>query len=157
SGWNPAVNQTNAVTKVDNSASGAIYKGLAIGTVGSTNFLYAANFSKGKIDWFNGDFSPVNSPGAFLDATIPAGFAPFNIQNIGGRLYVTYALQDAAKKDDVPGDGNGFVNVYDLSGNFLRRLASRGTLNSPWGLAVAPANFGEFSNTLLVGNFGDRR
>ena len=156
-GWNPAVNRTNAVIKVNNSDSGAVYKGLAIGTVGPNNFLYAANFSKGKIDWFNGDFSPVNSPGAFLDVTLPPGYAPFNIRNIGGRLYVTYALQDANKKDDVAGPGNGFVNVFDLSGNFVRRFATRGTLNSPWGLAMASANFGDFSNTLLVGNFGDGR
>jgi uncharacterized protein (TIGR03118 family) len=152
--WNPMVDATNAKLKVDNSASGTVYKGLAIG---ATGFLYAADFHGRKIDWFNPDFSPVVNPTAFLDATIPLDFAPFNIQNLGGLLYVTYAKQDADKKDDVPGAGLGYVDVFDLSGTLLRRFASQGTLNAPWGLAIAPPNFGDFSNALLVGNFGDGR
>jgi uncharacterized protein (TIGR03118 family) len=86
---------------------------------------------------------------------LPAGYAPFNVQTLNGKLYVSYALQDAAKHDDVPGPGNGFVSVFDLNGNFLTRVASGGTLNSPWGLDIAPAGFGSYANDLLVGNFGD--
>ena len=156
-GWNPMVSPTNAVTKVDNSASGAIYKGLAMGSNVNGNFLFAANFHAGTIDVFDKNFTPVISATAFTDPNIPAGFAPFNIQNIGGQLYVTYAKQDADREDDVPGPGNGFVDVFDTSGVLLRRFASQGTLNSPWGLVVAPTNFGEFSGALLVGNFGDGR
>ena len=96
-------------------------------------------------------------PGNFTDPTLPPGFAPFGIQNIGGTLYVTYALQDEDKEDDVAGPGNGFVDAYDTSGNFILRVASAGELNSPWGLALAPADFGRFSGDLLVGNFGDGR
>jgi uncharacterized protein (TIGR03118 family) len=156
-GWNPTVNPTNAVTKVDNSASGAIYKSLAMGSNVSGNFLFAANFRAGTIDVFDKNFIPVISATSFTDSNIPADFAPFNIQTIGGQLYVTYAKQDADKKDDVPGPGNGFVDVFDTSGVLVRRLASQGPLNSPWGLSVAPANFGEFSDAILIGNFGDGR
>ena len=155
SGWNSVVNAKNAVIKVDNSASGAIYKGLAIG---GTGFLYAADFHGRKIDWFNSSFTPVVDPTKFvIDATIPLDFAPFNIQNLGGLLYVTYAKQDADKEDDVAGAGFGYVDVFDLSGVLVRHFASQGTLNAPWGLAIAPPNFGDFSNALLVGNFGDGR
>jgi uncharacterized protein (TIGR03118 family) len=93
--------------------------------------------------------------GSFVDPTLPSGFAPFNIQTLGNELYVTYAKQDATGHDDVPGAGNGFVDMFDLNGNLLTRLISNGVLNSPWGLALAPADFGQFSNDLLVGNFGD--
>jgi len=154
SGWSPMVDAKNAKLMVDNSASGAIYKGLAIG---STGFLYATDFHNRKIDVWDSSFTPVVNPTAFQDATIPLDFAPFNIQNLGGMLYVTYAKQDADKEDDVPGDGNGYVSVFDLNGNFVRRLISQGPLNAPWGLVMTPANFGEFSNALLVGNFGDGR
>jgi uncharacterized protein (TIGR03118 family) len=148
SGWNPTANPTTAILKVDSSASGAVYKGLAIGNNGAGDFLYAANFNSGAIDVFDTNFAPTTLAGGFIDPNIPSGFAPFNIQNLGGKLYVTYA-------DDVPGPGKGFVDVFDLNGNLLRRLISDGSLNSPWGLALAPGNFGEFSNDLLVGNFGD--
>jgi uncharacterized protein (TIGR03118 family) len=154
SGW---ASGTNAILKVDNSASEAVYKGLAIGNNGTSNFLYAANFHAGKIDVFDAAFAPTTLAGSLSDPTIPAGYAPFNIQNIAGVLYVTYALQDADAHDDVPGLGHGFINKFDLNGNFIARFASRGTLNSPWGLAVAPAGFGAFANALLVGNFGDGR
>ena len=152
SGWNSG---TSAILKVDNSASGAVYKGLAIGNNGSGDFLYATNFQAGTIDVFDSSFAPTTLAGSFSDPSIPSGFAPFNIQNLVGKLYVTYAKQDAAKHDDVPGPGNGFVDVFDLNGNLLKRLISDGPLNSPWGLALAPSSFGDFSNTLLVGNFGD--
>lgn len=95
--------------------------------------------------------------GAFVDADIPPRYAPFGIRNLGDVIYVTYALQDEDQEDDVPGKGHGFVNAFDTEGNLLRRVASRGTLNSPWGLALAPADFGKFSDDLLIGNFGDGR
>ncbi len=157
SGWNPMVDPRNAILKVDNSAASAVYKGLAMGSNAIGNFLFATNFQAGTIDVFDTNFTPVISPLAFVDTTIPAGFAPFNIENIGGQLFVTYAKQDSAKHDDVAGDGNGFIDVFDTSGVLLRRFASQGPLNSPWGMAVAPSNFGAFSNTLLVGNFGNGR
>ncbi len=148
---------STAVLKVDNSASGAVYKGLAAGSSGGNNYLYASDFHNGKIDVFDGNFAPASLAGSFTDATIPAGYAPFNIQNIGGLLYVTYALQGPGAHDDAPGAGHGFVNVFDTSGHMLQRLASAGVLNSPWGIVKAPAGFGGFAGALLVGNFGDGR
>src|SRR5207249_2033400 len=147
------------VLKVDNAdfTTGPAYKGLAIGNNGTGNFLYSTNFRQDTIDVFDTNFNKVTLSGAFTDPNLPAGFAPFGIRNIGGQLFVTYALQDAAKHDDVAGAGNGFVDVFDLNGNFFKRFASQGTLNSPWGLAVAPVTFGPFANDLLVGNFGDGR
>ena len=153
SGWNPSVDATHTVLAVDNSASGAVYKGLA---TNGTN-LYATNFFAGTVDIFDANFAPVIIPGAFQDSMIPAGFAPFNIANISGKLWVTYAMQDADKEDDVAGPGNGFIDVFDYSGNLLQRFAHHGVLNSPWGLALAPSGFGAFSGDLLVGNFGDGR
>jgi uncharacterized protein (TIGR03118 family) len=146
-----------AVTKADLSALGARYKGLALGSSGGKNYLYAANFSAGRVDVFDANFVPAALAGTFTDPGLPAGFAPFNIQNVGDKLYVTYALPDAAKEDDVSGPGNGYVNVFDTSGNLLRRLVSQGPLNSPWGVVLAPAGFGGFGGALLVGNFGDGR
>jgi uncharacterized protein (TIGR03118 family) len=156
SGWSPKVDATNAILAVDNSAAtGAVYKGLALAGNGTGHFLYATDFHNGKIDVFDSAFEPAVLSGSFADPLIPEGFAPFGIRNINGNLYVTYAKQDADRHDDVKGNGRGFVNVFDANGNLIRRFASRGILNSPWGLAVAPANFGEFSNRLLIGNFGD--
>ncbi len=137
------------------SATGAVYKGLALGNNGSADFLYATNFHAGTVDVFNSSFALVTLSGTFADPTLPAGFAPFGIRNLGGKLYVTYAKQDADKHDDVAGAGSGYVNVFDTNGNLLQRLISGGALNSPWGIALAPSNFGELSNTLLIGNFGD--
>jgi len=148
------------VTVVPNAqapAHDAVYKGLAIDSATAGQFLYATDFHNGKVDIFNTSFHLVTMAGAFTDPALPAGFAPFGIQNIGGTIYVTYALQDAAKHDDVAGPGNGFVDAYDTSGNLLRRVASAGELNSPWGLAMAPADFGRFSGDLLIGNFGNGR
>jgi uncharacterized protein (TIGR03118 family) len=153
-GWNSGAG-TNAITMV--TSANAVYKGIAIGGVSASDFLYAANFAAGKIDVFNSLFAPATLAGGFNDPTLPAGYAPFNIENIGGFLYVSYALRDAAGHDDVAGPGHGFVDVFDTNGNLIRRVASGGALNSPWGLALAPANFGDFSNDLLVGNFGDGR
>lgn len=155
SGWNGSVDGGNAILIIDNSGSGAVYKGMALAANGAGPLLYAANFHAGTIDVFDGAFSPVALAGSFTDPNLPGGFAPFNIQRIGRKLYVTYAQQDQAKHDDVAGAGNGFLNVFDTDGNFLQRLLSNGRLNSPWGLALAPDNFGDFSHSLLVGNFGD--
>ncbi|HJV26015.1 MAG TPA: TIGR03118 family protein [Aromatoleum sp.] len=152
-GWAPNVDPTHALQAV--VSAGAIYKGLALAANGNGNFLYATDFHNSKIDVFDKAFGPVATPGGFADPAIPKGFAPFGIQNINGNLYVTYAKQDAAGEDDVAGPGLGFVNVFDADGHLLRHVAHRGALNAPWGLALAPADFGKFSNRLLVGNFGD--
>jgi uncharacterized protein (TIGR03118 family) len=158
-GWNPFVPaflSTTAILKVDNSS--AIYKGLATGNIGPHNFLYAANFHACTIDVFDKNFTQVFlPPGAFSDPNLPAGYAPFNIQNLQGQLYVAYAKQDADKEDEVAGQGKGFVDVFNPNGVLVQRVATRGKLNAPWGLALAPDNFGRFSNDLLVGNFGDGR
>lgn len=148
------------VTVVPNAgapAHGAIYKGLAIDSATNGQFLYATDFHNNHVDIFDTSFHAVTISGAFTDPNIPAGFAPFGIQNINGTIYVTYALQDENQEDDVPGPGNGYVDAYDTSGNLIRRVASAGELNSPWGLALAPNNFGRFSGDLLVGNFGNGR
>jgi uncharacterized protein (TIGR03118 family) len=152
---------------VDNSASpnaanGAVYKALVVGVNVKGVFLFATNFRAGTIDVFgptgpNGLFTPATTDGKFMDPEIPAGYAPFGIQNIDGDLFVTYALQNAQKHDDVAGPGHGFVDVFDTDGHLLRRLASRGPLNSPWGVARASYAFGRFSGDILVGNFGDGR
>jgi uncharacterized protein (TIGR03118 family) len=157
-GWNPNVpppppsHQTEI--GVDNSAAGAVYKGLAIGAVGSDNFLYATDFVNGHIDVFDKSFIPVDMQ--FVDPGLPAGFGPFGIQNIGGRLFVTYAKQSGGT-DELHGQGLGFVDEFATDGTFLARVATRGQLDAPWGLALAPANFGRFSGDLLVGNFGNGR
>jgi len=163
SGWNPTVDQTHAILAVDRSTVshggfvGAVYKGLAI----AGNSIYATNFRFGTVEMFNSSFNLVKS---FTDSklanTCPLPnqcYAPFGIQNIGGNIYVTFAVQDAEHHDDVAGPAHGFVDVFDTSGNLIRRLILHGRLNSPWGLAHAPADFGRFSNDLLVGNFGDGR
>jgi uncharacterized protein (TIGR03118 family) len=157
SGWSPAVDPTNAILAVDNSASGAVYKGLALGSNSSGDFLFATNFHNGTVDVFDTRFAPASLTGSFTDPGIPSGFAPFGIANLNGQLYVTYAKQNAARHDDVAGPANGFVDIFDTNGNLIRRLVTRGRLNSPWGLTFAPADFGQFSNDLLVGNFGDGR
>jgi uncharacterized protein (TIGR03118 family) len=158
-GWNPAVNLRRARIEVDRSGVGlgAVYKGLAIGNNGVADHIYASNFRFGTIEVFDAGYNLVTLSGSFSDPGIPAGFAPFNIQNLGGVLYVTYAMQKPDKHDDQSGPGLGFVDAYDLNGHLLRRVASGGTLNSPWGLAIAPASFGNFHDNLLVGNFGDGR
>ena len=155
SGWRGALG-TMAETLVPGSASN-VYKGAAFATVGTHSYLYAANFRAGTIDVQKGDPAAPGLTGGFSDPSIPAGFAPFNIQKIGNSLFVTYALQDAAKHDDVAGLGNGFVDEFDLNGNLIRRVATQGTLNSPWGVTLAPASFDALGGDLLIGNFGDGR
>lgn len=157
SAWANGADPTQALIQVNNSTT-ASYKGLAL-TVTPSIQLYAANFKSGGIDVFDSQFKPVTMPaGSFVDPKVPAGFAPFNIWNIGGKLYVAYAKQDPAKQFDVAGVGNGYVSVFDPAGKLLQSLVAGGTgslLNSPWGLALAPATFGKYANSLLVGNFGD--
>jgi uncharacterized protein (TIGR03118 family) len=135
--------------------AGAIYKGLAIAQTGTGPMLYATDFHNGHVDVFNGAWQNVTPAGSFADPMLPDGYGPFGIQVINGRVFVSYAKQDADAEDDVAGQGLGFVDVYDLSGNLLTRVAQHGQLNSPWGLALAPASFGRFAGDLLVGNFGD--
>jgi len=174
-GWNPAINPPGfnpakagryAIIAVDNSAHRApgtapVYKGLALATdaTGAT-FLYAANFRDGTVDVFDSSFTPVTTVnGAFIDPSLPRGYAPFNIAVVtthgAARLFVTYAVQNAERKDDVAGEGHGIVDTFDLAGHSLQRFAQHGQLNSPWGMALAPAGFGDMGGTLLIGNFGN--
>ncbi|HUB80862.1 MAG TPA: TIGR03118 family protein [Bryobacteraceae bacterium] len=156
SGWNSSVNPSAAIVTVDNSAANSVFKGCAIGGTSTAPVLYVTDFHNGVVDMFDANYKPISpAAGAFADSAIPAGFAPFNIMNLGGNLYVTYAKQDAAKHDDDAGPGNGFVDVYDFSGNLVTHLISEGALNSPWGMQIAPATFGQFGGALLVSNFGD--
>ena len=155
SGWSSSVNSGVPVITVNNSASNAVFKGCAIGGTSAAPVLYVTDFHNGVVDMFDANFNPIAAAAVFVDPAIPAGFAPFNIMNFGGTIYVTYAKQDAAKHDDAAGAGNGFVDVFDVSGNLLTHLISQGALNSPWGMQMAPATFGQFSGALLGGNFGD--
>jgi uncharacterized protein (TIGR03118 family) len=153
SGWRGALFTSAEVLQPGDAAN--IYKGLTIGTIGADTYLYAANFKVGTIAVLKGTSASPDLAGSFTDPALPSGYAPFNIQNLNGNLYVTYAKQDATGTDDVAGAGNGFVDEFDLSGNFVKRVASGGVLDSPWGLAIAPSSFGTYAGKLLVGNFGD--
>jgi uncharacterized protein (TIGR03118 family) len=161
-GWSPGVNPNgtgpSTMTEVArNNGANAVYKGLAIAqrSNGKT-YLYATNFRSGRVEAYNRRFKPVELPGGlFVDPRLPAGYGPFGIAEINGMLYVTFAKQDATLHDDVAGPGNGFVDVFTNDGAFVRRLVTRGALNSPWGLALAPSSFGRFGGDLLVGNFGN--
>lgn len=164
-GWNPGVPppppSTQSFVVVPNSsapAHGAIYKGLAVAQTESGDFLYAADFHNNHVDVFDSTFHPVTKAGAFVDPHLPAGYAPFGIQNINNRILVSYAKQDQDAEDEIAGEGFGFISAFDTDGTFLVRVASGGALNAPWGMAMAPAaGFGRFSGKLLVGNFGDGR
>ena len=141
---------------VTNGANHAVYKGLAIGTVGGAPFLYATDFHNNKVDVFATDFSlPADMQGKFVDPNIPAGFAPFGIAALNGNLYVSYAKQDSAMHDETTGAGLGYVDIFDFNGNLISEFASAGTLNAPWGMAIAPAGFGSLQGDVLIGNFGD--
>jgi uncharacterized protein (TIGR03118 family) len=181
-GWNPAVNPKGfdptlagkyGILALDNSGdnftnpnpntqSGAVYKGLAIAQVDTTISLggfviYVTNFRSGKVEVYDNQFKPVTTlpAGAFTDPTLPNFYAPFNIVEINGKLVVTYAVQNPARHDDIAGESHGIVNVFNLDGSGRQRLVQHGQLNSPWGVAVAPATFGEFAGALLIGNFGN--
>ncbi len=155
-GWAPNVNTATAFLVKDRSAAHAIYKGIALGGNGTTHLLYATDFHNGRVDVWDGTFAPVTlPPGAFHDSYIPRGYAPFGIQAINGDLVVTFAKQDDQKEDEVAGRGFGFVDVFDPNGKLIQRVAARGALNAPWGVALAPASFGRFGGALLIGNFGD--
>jgi uncharacterized protein (TIGR03118 family) len=159
--WNPNVNATQAIIKADNSqkptkAEGAVYKGATIVVVNGRRYLLAANFRSGRIDAFDSAFNQVRfDKHDFDDERIPRGYAPFNIETVGANVYVTYAKQDDTGMDDVPGAGLGRVVVYTQEGDVVARLEHGPWLNAPWGVALAPADFGVFSHALLVGNFGD--
>jgi uncharacterized protein (TIGR03118 family) len=150
--WNPAQGTDTVVTA--DLADGAIYKGLAIADTSAGPRLYAADFHNARVDVFDGNFALVPDSG-FVDPLLPTGYAPFGIQTIGDRVFVSYAKQDEDAEDEVAGQGLGFVDAYDTSGNLLARVAQHGQLNAPWGLAWAPDSFGRFAGDLLVGNFGD--
>ena len=154
-GWNGGL--TTALILVDNSSASAVYKGCTIGGTSAAPWLYAADFHNGRIDVWGADLKPIPlASNAFVDPVVPSGFAPFNIMNLGGKLYVTYAKQDDEKMDDVAGAGNGYVAVFDMNGGpLVSTFISGAPLNSPWGLAMAPSTFGDFGGKLLVGNFGD--
>jgi uncharacterized protein (TIGR03118 family) len=149
-----------AVTAFDdgvvNGPDHAVYKGLALGSVSGANYLYATDLHNNKVDVFDTNFAkPAAMQGKFVDPGLPAGFAPFGITAVNGQLFVTFAMQDAAKHDEMTGAGLGYVDIFDMSGNFVSRFASGGPLNAPWGIAVAPAGFATLQGQVLVGNFGD--
>jgi len=160
-GWNPNVDPSHAAIAVDRSTAtdaagdvGANYKGLALVTTPTGKFIYATSFRFGTVDVFDSDFDLVNR---FTDPTIPVGFAPFGIHNIGGKLFVTFAKQGPGKDDDAARPGNGFVDVFAPNGDLLQRLVSGGKLDSPWAVTLAPPTFGAFGGDILVGNFGNGR
>jgi uncharacterized protein (TIGR03118 family) len=156
SGWAPTVNPNSAIKVVDRAANGTIYKGLAHATQGGADFLYATDFHNGVVDVFDSTFTKLATPGAFTDANLPAGYAPFGIQAIGNLIYVSFAKQDAQAENHVDGAGLGAVDVFDATGALVKRLIPvGGRLDAAWGMTMAPVNFGIFSNALLVANFGD--
>ena len=155
--WNPTLSPNTTAVKVASNAT-AVYKGIAMVPAVSGPFLLAADFHNNKLRAFDGSFMPMSMPSwAFRDPTLPAGYAPFNVAVIDGKVFVSYAKQDADRHDDVAGAGHGFIDVYGFDGHWQMRFASRGVLNSPWGMTIAPAGFGPFAGDLLVGNFGDGR
>jgi len=153
SGWRSSLG-TNAETL---ASIAGIYKGATLASIGGNSYLYAADFGRGSIDVFKGNAGAGNLAGSFTDPSLPAGYVPFNVQNLDGSLFVTYALREGGGTDETAGAGFGFVDRYDLQGNFMGRVGSGGTLDAPWGLAIAPASFGALAGALLVGNFGDGR
>jgi uncharacterized protein (TIGR03118 family) len=160
-GWNPNLPppplSTQAHIAVNNSAQASIYIGLALASTASGDRLYAADFHNKRIDVFDGLFQPVNIAGAFTDPQVPSNFSPFNVMNLNGQIYVAYAWLDKDGMEEVTGPGQGFVSVYSTDGTLVKSLIHRTKLNAPWGMAIAPSNFGEFSNMLLVGNLGNGR
>jgi uncharacterized protein (TIGR03118 family) len=158
-GWNPTVSPTTALEGPASTPAGAVFKGLAIASTPSGDRLYATDFHNAQVDVWDGNWQPVHRVGAFDDPNLPPMYAPFGIQNIGGgHIVVTYARQGPGAHDELDHAGAGFVDLYDTAGNLVTRIAGRGQLNAPWGIAQAPASgFGKFSGDLLIGNFGDGR
>jgi uncharacterized protein (TIGR03118 family) len=156
--WNLALSDiTSAVIVVDNSGpAGAVYKGLAMATIGTNAYLYATNFRSGKIDVFDTNFNQVTL-GSFTDPKMEKGYAPFGIQTLNGNLWVTYAVQDAAKHDPVNRPNHGIVDIFDPTGKFIRRFVGHNRLNSPWGVVITPPSFKPLAGKVLIGNFGDGR
>jgi uncharacterized protein (TIGR03118 family) len=151
-GW---ASGATAVTRADNATSMAVYKGVALALRNNVPRLYATDFHNAKVDVYDQGYNKITTTGGFADAMIPTGFAPFGIMANGSAVFVTYAKQDAMAKDDVAAAGNGYVDIFDFDGVLTKRLIVKGALNSPWGLALAPSDFGSLSHALLVGNFGD--
>jgi len=151
SGWAPGVDLHNTIVAVDHSAQGDVFKGLTLQTNGAAPFIYAADFVHNRVEVFNNQFNQVAS---FTDPSLPAGYAPFNVQSLNGLVYVAFALQGGGI-NEAHGAGLGFVDVFDAGGHKISTLISHGALNAPWGLTIAPASFGQFAGDLLVGNFGD--
>lgn len=145
---------STAITVANRSMAGASYTGLALAADSGANYLYAADFKNARIDVYDKDFALVEGK-AFTDSTMPAGYAPFNVRYINGKLYVLYAKQNSTETGDVKGAGNGYINVFNTNGTLASRFASQGNLNSPWGIAAAPAGFGVTEGAILVANFGD--
>jgi len=156
-GWSPSVSTAHTKVMVDNSASGAEYFGLTMANdpASGNTYLYAANFSNGTVDVFDTNYNPVAIPGGFKDPTIPSGWAPFNVQALGGNIYVAYALLNPSHTFAASGPGLGYVDIFAPNGVFMQQIVARGVLNAPWGLAIGPKGFGDFAGDLLVGNFGD--
>jgi uncharacterized protein (TIGR03118 family) len=152
-GWRSSLGTNAEVLQLASDSN--VYKGAALASSGGHSYLYAANFRAGTIDVLKGDAGAPFLAGNFTDPNLPSGYAPFNIALLGGKLYVSYAVQDPSKLDDIAGPGSGIVTAFDVEGNLLARVATGGTLNSPWGMALAPASFGTLAGDLLVGNFGD--
>lgn len=155
SGWNPNVDATNAVIKVDDSEEHAVYTGLAIASTNQGPRLYVANFAGGTVDTYNSKFKEVETSGRFKDNKLPKNYVPFGIQNVGGNIIVTFAQLTPGQQQENHGAGKGYVDVFDTDGNLLLRLQHNKTMNAPWGIAQAPGDFGAFSHRLLIGNFGD--
>jgi len=160
-GWNPGVPPNNPSTETfilaDRSSVGAVYTGIAAATTVAGDRLYAADFHNARIDVFDGTNTAIVVEGAFVDPKLPAGYAPFNVQALNGRIFVAYAKVDPGTGEETKGNGLGVVDVFDTDGQFVARVGAHGQLNAPWGLAIAPAEFGKYSGNLLVGNFGDGR
>jgi uncharacterized protein (TIGR03118 family) len=155
SGWRNAIGTT--AERLAFPSTNNVYKGCTFDMAGTNSYLLSANFRSGNIDVFKGAPGTPDLPGKFTDPGLGSGFAPFNIQKLGSKIYVTYAKTISGSRDAMDGPGLGFVSAFDSNGNFLGRVGSQGTLNAPWGMTIAPASFGEFAGDLLVGNFGDGR
>jgi uncharacterized protein (TIGR03118 family) len=158
SGWYEPAAPAHATLANDRSVASSVYKGLAMGTVNGADRLFATDFHNAHVDVFDENLALVNDPYAFVDPTLPPGYAPFGISNVQGSIIVTYAKQKPPDNhDDDAGPGHGFVDKFNADGTFVQRIVSGGELNSPWGIAMAPSGFGSFSHALLIGNFGDGR